>query len=223
MTPLQSLIQAARTRVTGGSAPADPNRNGCSYAVTVITPIVDRQQADAVRKELCKLGHGKHSPFHDLPDVQFARWVVIDQLLTDWKCAPKPPPTVNSPYLLFSADLTAPAYRADRLPGSFFRDMVARIPGVCNAVWGKCLGCPDAGIDPDGFVKYLTDSQIKMGLYYAGFPNLTGDEIAAALNVREQLARFASNHQDEMLATAGSPAHQALKDAYLAESATWIP
>jgi hypothetical protein len=219
VTPLRSRIRALRTSIASGLSTPDANRSGCSYAVTVITPIVDRDQAEALRTELSKLGHGKHSPLHGNPDVQFARWVVIDQLLMDWKRAPKPPPTLTSPYLLFSADLTAPAYRADRLPDSFFRDLAARIPDVCNAVWGKCLNCPNARTDPDLFVGYLTGSQIRMGLYYARFPDLTGDEIAAALSVREQFARFARDHQRAMLQ---ATSHHKLRSDYLTESAKWI-
>jgi hypothetical protein len=226
VTPPQSAIQAVRKRVTSRLIPADPNRKGCSYAVVLITPI-DRPQTVALSNELSKLGHGKASPFYSIPDVQFARWIVIDQLLTDWKGAPKPPPILKSPYLLFSADLTAPAYRADRLPDSFFRELAARNPAVCKAVWGKCLGCPDVHKDRDKFVDYLTDSQIKVGLYYAAFPDLTAEETAAALELREQLARFARDHQDEMLRAPGAPgtdqAHQNLQTAYLTESATWGP
>ena len=222
MTPLCSLIRTVRNRITSIVGTADPNRNGYSYAVTLITPIVDRDHADALRTELSKLGRRGRSPFSSIPDVQFARWVVIDQLLTEWKGAPKPPPTLKSQYLLFSADLTAPAYRANRQPESFFRDLATQIPHVCHAVWGKCRCCPDPRGDPDRFVKYLADSQINMGLYYAGFPDLTGDEIAAALKVREQLALFARDHQHEMLQAAGPVAHRKLQIDYENESAKWI-
>ena len=118
--------------------------------------------------------------------------------------APKPAPTLNSEYLLFSADLTAPASRAGRLPESFFRDLATRMPHVCHSLWGECRGCPDPRTNPKAFVEYLSASRIDIGLYYAGFPNLTGDDIAAAVNLREQLAQFALEHQDEMLAAAGT-------------------
>jgi hypothetical protein len=219
VTPLQSRIEGFRKAVTSRLIPREPNRKGSSYAVTVITPIRPDQTA-ALSDELDKLKPGKSSPFYDLPDVQFARWVIIEQLLTDWRGAPKPPPTVASPYLLFGADLTAPAYRADRLPDSFFRDMATRIEVTCNAVWGNCLECPDAS-DVDAFVDYLKDSQINVGLYYSAFPDLTAAEIANVLSVREQFARFARDHQGEMLQTAGLPAHEKLLNAYRSEAAKW--
>ena len=57
-------------------------------------------------------GPGPASPLAKVPDVQFARWVIIDQLRTDWAGAPKPPPRLKSDYLLFSADVTAPAVQS---------------------------------------------------------------------------------------------------------------
>jgi len=172
------------------------NRRGSSCAVTVVTPI-QPGQVDALRSVLHGFGPGSQSPLHDVPDVQFARWVVIDGLRTDWPRAPRRPSRLKSQYLLFSADLTAPARRADGLPGSFFRDLATLIPTTCAEVWGRCRGFPGVS-DVDAFVDYLTRSQIEIGLYYARFPDDTPDDIARALEVRRKLAEFVLDHQDVM-------------------------
>jgi len=224
VTP-QSIIGAVRQRVANRIFSAQPNRRGSSYAVTVITPIdPDPERMQALRAELAGLKPGQGSPLNGIPDVHFARWVIVDRLHIDWKGAPKKPPKLGSPYLLFSADLTAPGYRADRLPDTFFRDLAERIPDTCNAVWGKCLECPDAG-NVNGFVDYLKKSQIDIGLYYVAFPDLTPDEITAVMKIRERFARFAREHQADARLPDGSreaeKAHRRLLDAYLQESATW--
>lgn len=204
-------------------APPDANRRGASYAVTVITPIAPGQ-LDPLRDLLHSFAPGDGSPLARVPDVQFARWVVIDQLRTGWDGAPRRPSSLNSSYLLFSADLTAPANRADDLPESFFRDLAERIPRQCAAVWGKCRGFPGTA-DVEQFVDYLTRSQIRLGLYYAAFPDDTPDEIAAALEVRRKFAEFVVAHQYVISspAAANGPheAFKKLRDEYVRESAEW--
>jgi hypothetical protein len=164
---------------------------------------------------------GSPSPLADVPDVQFARWVVIDGLRTDWPGAPPRPSVLRSDYLLFSADLTPPRYRAARLPGSFFRDLAQFMPVATKRVWEHCLGFP--GLRPvEDFVEYLTRSQIEIGLYYAAYPDATPVDIHAALKVREKLTEFAITHQDAIVRSRRSSTHrQELREAYRNESPSW--
>lgn len=216
MISLRSLVTTVHGVAKLLLFPPPPNRKGRSYALTVVTPI-QPGQADALRSVLHGFNPGDQSPLHEVADVQFARWVVIDQLLTDWPGAPRRASRLKSQYLLFSADLTAPADRADRLPESFLRDLATVIPTTCNAVWGKCRGFPGTA-DVEAFVDYLTRSRIEMALYYARFPDATPDDIARALEVRRQLAEFVVGHQAVMTIAPGSPdapaARQRLRDDY---------
>ena len=189
--------------------PPPPNRRGCSYAVTVVTPI-EPGQVEALRTVLRGFEPGEGSPLHDLSDVQFARWVVIDQLLTDWAGAPRRPSRLNSQYLLFSADLTAAPDRVDGLPEAFFRDLATTIPTTCIEVWGRCRGFPDI-TDVEAFVEYLKRSQLEFRLYYARFPDTTPSEITNALEVRRRLAEFVVEHQADMSLAPGSPGVQAAR------------
>ena len=187
--------------------PQPLNRIGCSYAVTVVTPI-EARQVEPLRTVLRGFEPGEGSPLHELTDVQFARWVVIDQLLTDWEGAPSRPSRLNSHYLLFSADLTVPPSRVDGLPEAFFRELAMLIPTTCTEVWGKCRGFPGT-TDVEAFVEYLKRSQIQFHTYYARFPDATPDEISKALEVRRHLAEFVVEHQADMSLVAGSPGVQA--------------
>jgi hypothetical protein len=195
----------------------DPNRRGSSYAITVITPI-KKGRTDALRNVLQGYGRASQSPLSKLPDVQFARWVIIDQLRTDPRWAPKPRPTLKSQYLLFSADLTVPGYRTGGLPDAFFRDL-AGLPAA-RKVWAHCLQYP--GTSVDAFVAYMRKSQIAIGLYYAAYPDATGADVRHALGVRTRLTTFAREHQH-----AFAREHQndidsaALRTLYLRKSARW--
>lgn len=220
MIKLRSLTAVRRQVATAVGSP-EPNRSGCSYALTVITPICPKR-LPALKCALRSFGHGEASPLAKVPDVHFARWVVIDSLRTRWPGAPRRPSKLNSQYLLFSADLTAPAYRAGGLPGTFFRDLFCYIRDDCVKVWGNCRGFPEV-VNPDRFAAYLAEGQIEIGLYYAAFPDLTPGEIASALEVREQLAQFALEHQELTVggSKAGADAKRTLKDDYLRASESW--
>jgi hypothetical protein len=194
---------------------SQPNRDGNSYAVTVVTPI-ESDKADTLRRVLRSFRPASRSPFAYIADVQFARFVIIDQLRTDWPRAPRKPSALGEPYLLFSADLTAPAGRVAGLPETFFRDLATHFPSTCTLVWGRCLGFPGVR-NVDDFVDYLTRSQIEIGLYYAAFPNVTPDEIRSAIDLHRQFTRFVCEHEDAMSLPAGSPARTQIRDDYLAE------
>ena len=225
MTTLRSLPALLGRVATLPFAQSQDNRVGCSYGLTLITPIIPGQER-ALTSVLEAFEPRQGSPLANLPDVQFARWVVIDRLRTKWPGAPRWPSTLESKYLLFSADLTAPPERAPGLPGTFFRDLAKHMHDECEAVWGKCLGFP--GVDRPEFAEYLARSQIDIGLYYAASPYATPDDIGRALKVREQLTRFVLDHQWEtthaLLSAASETrdtARQTLKDAYLRESGSW--
>jgi len=216
VTTPSSLLAAVGRIAAAALGATSVNRRGNSYAVTLITPILP-DASDELRDVLRGFKLGSGSPLAKVPDVHFARWVVIDRLRLDWPGAPKRPSRLRSQYLLFSADLTAPAYRAACLPGTFFRDLAHHIPDECDAVWKHCMNFP--GVDEvDHFVKYLSHSQIDIDLYYAAFPDLTPSDISRAINVRQGFAQFVLQHQDALV---GDRGHDTLKAAYIKESASW--
>lgn len=213
---LRALAAAIAGRGGGSSS-------GRSYAVTLVTPIRAGAEAD-LAAHIRGLGVGEKSPLAKLPYVHFARWVVIDQLKTDWAGAPDPPPRLKSQYLLFTASLTAPAEKnvrpaasryANRLPESFLREVHSVIPADADAIWRHCLHYPGIS-DADAFVRYLACSELETSLFHVGYPDVTVDEVRQALAARDKLIAFAREHQGEQDAAQ-------LQHAYLEEAPTWLP
>jgi hypothetical protein len=189
------------------------SRRGRSHALTLLTPIKPRAAAELARV-LRALPTGEDSPLALLPDVHFARWVVIDRLNTDWPRTPRRPSRLRSDYLMFTADVTVPRYEGYTLPDSFLRQLIARIPEAADRVWGFCLEYPGAR-NANACIRYLADSQVDASLYYVGFPDVTVNEIRRALAARDGLVRFVREHQ-------GRPDPGALQQAYLAEARQWF-
>jgi hypothetical protein len=220
-------VRAAR-RIARVLATVRPGRGGGSrssrsFAVTLLTPVRAGAEAE-LSAHFTTLGVGDRSPLAKLPYVHFARWVVIDQLKTDWPGAPVPAPRLNSRYLLFTASVTAPqedhvtpaeARYAERLPDSFLYELVTRIPADADAIWRHCLGYPGIS-DADAFVRYLARSQLAASLFHVGYADVPVDEVRQALAARDAVVAFARDHQGEQ--DAGE-----LQRAYLEESPTWSP
>jgi hypothetical protein len=169
----------------------DSNRNGRSYALTVVTPIRAGHRLELVR-EIGRLGIGAGSPLAQLPYLHFGRWLVIDQLKTGWEGAPRRPSQLDSEYLLFSASLTAPG-RNDGYPEAFLRELATTIPEVAHALWCHCEGYPGSVDPPDAFVRYLAKSRVKTHYFYVGYADVTVDEVRQALETRDGLIEFASD------------------------------
>ena len=210
-------LGSARPRRGGGS------RSGRSFAVTLLTPVRAGAEGE-LSAYLNALGVGDKSPLAKLPYVHFARWVVIDQLKTDWPGAPVPPPRLKSQYLLFTASLTAPAEDhvplaegryAEQLPESFLYELCTRIPADAHAIWSHCVGYPGIS-DGDAFVRYLARSQLETSLFHVGYADVTVEEVRQALAACDALVTFARDHQREQDA-------KTLQQAYREESPTWFP
>lgn len=199
--------------LTPPHGPGSGSRSGRSYAFTSLTPIRGGSER-ALAAQLRGLPTGDRSPLARLDHVHLGRWMVIDDLKTAWPGAPKDPTRLRSAYLLFTASITAPDNRyADHLPGNFLADLAARMPAEADTIWGNCVGYPGSA-DVDGFVAYLSRSQLDTLLFHVGYPNATVEQVRHALAARDGLVNFVRTHQDEK-----GPAR--LQRAYLEESATW--
>lgn len=203
-----------------GAARADGSRSDRSFAITLLTPI----RPDATTElaaEIDALGVGNCSPLAKLGFVHFGRWVIIDQLKTNFPDPPVPQPKLRSEYLLFSACVTGPIDDADpatngyvkQLPASFLREIWQEIPGTADAIWRHCWNFPGVN-DRDAFVRYLAKSQVNTSLFHVGYPQATVEEVRRAIAKRDRFIAFAREHQ-------GEPDPAALQQAYRRESATW--
>lgn len=201
------------TAIAPCRGPGARSRSGRSYAFTSLTPI-RAGHGEGLTAHLSDLPMGRESPLARLPYVHFARWLVIDQLKTDWSGAPRDPTRLQSGYLLFTASITGPdsGRYAKELPGSFLREL-AQVPEAADAIWGNCVGYPGSA-SVDEFVAYFLKSQLDTLLFYLGYPNATVEQVNHALAARDGLMGFARRHQGD-----DDPAR--LQQAYVEESATW--
>lgn len=220
-----ALIRGARGAAAGPSRGkgSGGSRSGRSFALTLLTPVLPGK-TETLAAYLHELGVGDKSPLSRLPYVHFARWVVVDQLKTDWPGAPVPRPSLKSAYLLFTANVTGPAEEqpsggaedyVKRLPESLLHEIRARMPAEANAIWSHCYGFPGLA-DADAFVSYLARSQLDTSLFHVGYADVTVDDVRQALAARDSLVSFARDHQHEQDA-------ERLQHAYLEESPTWFP
>jgi hypothetical protein len=202
--PIVALAERARSSVRAWRSPAD------SHVFTMLTAI--RPGHEAILGRTLRELPVDASPLAALPDVHVARWVVIDQLKTGWAGGPRRTPRLNSAYLLFSATLAAPRGSGYRFPETFVNDIRTRMGDAANDVWGHCMGYPGTR-GRDDFIDYFLSSRVHTGIHQFGYPGWSVDDVRCALNIRRAFAEFALTHQ-------GEPA-EALKDAYLQESAKW--
>jgi len=188
------------------------NRRGRSYAFTSLTPILPAKGLAVDRALIDFENNG--SPFARMPEVHCARLVVIDQLKTRWPGVPRPTPRLNSQYLLFTADLTAP-YAGYTMPDDFLAHMFMTMGSKTVAsVWGRCRGYPEHA-DAFKFTHWLKRSQLDTSLYFAGYPDVTPSEVAHALAVRDELIAFVQGNQ--------RPASwAAAREAYVAKAEKWF-
>lgn len=212
-----SLVSTGASVVRAVFAKRPPDagsRSGRSYAITLMTPVRAGQEA-ALAAQIDGLGIGAESPLAQLPYVHFARFLLVDQLKTEWPGAPSPPPRLRSAYLLFTASITAPDDDySERMPSSFLEQLRTVVSADADAIWGHCVAYPGTP-DRERFVRYLASSQLETSLFHVGYPDVTVDQVRQRLAVRDSLIAFALDVQGKSDAE--------LHQAYLKESPTWFP
>lgn len=184
--------KAAGEAVRGQIARAreDRARNGRSYAFSSLAPVKEGRER-ALARTLRGLSE---SPLARLPYVHFARFVVIDELKTDWCGVPRPLPRLSAQYLLFTADVTAPEGLGYELPGALVEELRLYIPDEVTAVWGECIDFPGTE-DVAGLHRFFERSQLDTVLYYVGARDATVPEVKDALRVRDEFIAFATEFQ----------------------------
>ncbi len=202
--------------LSGRGAPGSGNRAGRSYYFTSLTPVRKGSEL-SLAAHLRALPTGSESPLSRLDEVHLGRWLVLDDLKKmNLPGEPAHPTHLQSAYLLFTATVTAADdHSADGLPVSLIREIAGKIPDDADAIWGHCVGYP--GLTPvDPFVAYLAESQLDTLLFHVGNPDATVEQVREAIAARDGLVGFVRKYQDEK-----DPAK--LQQAYLEESAAWLP
>jgi hypothetical protein len=178
-------------------------------ALTAVRPF----HASQLGRELRVLAPAQGSPLAQLRYLQLGRWVVIDQLKSDWIGLPRRMPTLKSAYLLFTATVTVPETDADyRFPGSLLANMRTDMGAAADKVWSHCWGYPGSQAPAD-FDRYFVESRILTGMHHFDYGDATVETVRDALQVHAKFASFAQTNQGQVGVK--------LQDAYLKASRSW--
>ena len=179
------------------------NQRWGAHSLVLLVPIADGAGEDLQRAlDRC----APRSPFTDLHEVHFARWVVIEQLKSGFKHAARRPSRLDRPYLLFTADYTP--LDGDVAP----RTLLERVAAAGADVWQHCDGFPTAA---GARADYLAAHRCDTTLYYAGYRDATPARVKTAVARRDALSRFVVEQRDVR-----DPA--TLQRRYLQEAARWF-
>jgi hypothetical protein len=186
-----------------------PSQCGTSWAITMLIP-VRAGAVEALRSILADFDR-LDSPLSGLPAVHFGRWVVIDQLKMNWPGAPSRVLALKSPYLLFTACATTPDAQ------TFLTELTTGIPETVDSIWQHCVGYPAtaaAVADGPAVAQYLARGLITASMFYAGYADVTPNQVKQALRGRELFDTFVLDHQGHEPATVHA--------AYRQESPAWF-
>ncbi len=150
----------------------------CSF--TALSPI--RPDGVAPLRELLEAIDGGTSPFAAMPQVHFARWVIVDgvhsqpgQRRDGWP----------HPYLLTS--LTCDGTRAP------LEDLHTALGPLREQIWQHCHGHPsDAG--PQEFASYLGAHRVPSNRFFTAYPYAGVGAVRAGLDSHQRLVEFARRH-----------------------------
>ncbi|RKS75431.1 hypothetical protein CLV35_1897 [Motilibacter peucedani] len=163
----------------------DRNRSGSARALMVLTPVVPGRE-EALRTLLAALPRGRgRSPFAALQRTHFARWVVVDDFVTD-PGQPSPDP-LGGAYLVFTSNLDGPL-------DDYLDELASGSLSVIGEVWGHCVACPHPARGAP-FKAYLEHNRIDTGYFYSAYPTATVADVRRALALRERMIRFVTAAQ----------------------------
>jgi hypothetical protein len=163
----------------------DPNRSGRQYALTVMSPILDGHE-EALRRVVRDFPTGPESPFARVPELHFARVVIIPELV--WEGGGEPTEQLSNHYLLLSTCSTSKL--DDHLEA-----LRASMPSELDAIWSHCVRYPGAGSEV-AFHGWVRTGQIETSLFHAGYPDASVQDVRDSVALRDDLVSFALDSQD---------------------------
>lgn len=192
------------------------NTGGKAYALTTLAPIKNGMVgqtvfADEVRNRLRTWRLNENSPLARVPQTYFARFFVLDDvfyastpgsdavfnfsdilsLFSDkFRIAALPHEDhLKSKYLVFSSD-----FHGD--PDSYLGNMWNAISDEIKSVWEYCYAF-DKVQDAPGFIDYMKKCQLTANLFFVGSTDDSLEEQLKALYLKQELAKFAVDHQGQ--------------------------
>src|SRR5277367_5278200 len=172
-----------------------PNQNGKVYGLTILSPIIDDDQATPshdlqIREYLASLLHAEslllaESPFAVAPGTHLARLVVMDDVI--YVGMPACEEHLKSKYLVFESN-------CDGDLEGYLSGLAATAPEQLDAIWSHCVGYPGAG-NVAAFVEYMKACQIETTFYFAPINDKSVPETLRALQTQRAIADFVASHQ----------------------------
>lgn len=203
------------------------NTSGKAYALTCLCPIEKGHHngtaySDEVRHRLQNWGLLERSPMAKVPQTYLCRYFVLDDVYYESLAGTEFGGTFYDFMSIFSDKFRRAALpREDHLKSKYIvfscnlhGDLDAYLRGMWDAIsedirhiWQFCYGF-DHVTDADSFVAYIKKCQLSAALFFVGSNDDPLPEQLKALYLKQELSRFAAEHQ-------GKPAAE-LQQAYQA-------
>jgi len=167
-----------------------PNQNGKVYGLTILSPIIDDEQAVPshdlqIRNYLAKLPTDENSPFALAPATHLTRIVVMDDVI--YVGMPSCEEHLKSKYLIWESN-------CDGDLNTYLTGLATSIPEHLDAIWSHCVGYPGAA-NLQAFIDYMKACQIETTFLFAAVNDKSVPESLRALQTQRAVADFVANHQ----------------------------
>jgi hypothetical protein len=167
-----------------------PNKNGKVYGLTILSPIIDDDQATPshdlqIREYLATMPTGEQSPFALAPGTHLARLVVMDDVI--YVGMPACEEHLKSKYLVFESN-------CDSDLEGYMSGLAASVPEQLDAIWSHCVGYPGAA-DQKAFIGYMKACQIETTFFFAAINDKSVPQTLRALQTQRAVTDFIANHQ----------------------------
>jgi hypothetical protein len=171
-------------RRKGRQNPVNTNGQASGFlSMTAIKP----DEVDALREYLEGFRDRGERPFDKVPGTHMARFVIVEK----FNCKPaykqRKPETIACASLCFSSNLDGPI-------DAYLDVLCDALQPEAQEIWGRCCGAP-ATCEGQALKDYLKHNQVDCGFFYAAYGQATVEQVKAALDQRERLMRFATDHQ----------------------------
>jgi hypothetical protein len=162
-------------------------RNTCgqAYALSVLTPIRDGEEASLARC-LNALPQGPASPLAKVPGTHIARWVVIGDVVYEGS-SQRRRDHLSAGRLLFTSNFDGPL-------DPYLERLRIGLGEVADRIWGRCTGYPGR-TDAAAFAAYLCSHQLECSLFFAAYGGRTVEQVERSLAARRKVIDFALRAQ----------------------------
>jgi hypothetical protein len=167
-----------------------PNQNGKVYGLTILSPIIDDEQAVPshdlqIRNYLAKLPTDQNSPFALAPATHLCRLAVMDDVI--YVGMPSCEEHLKSKYLVWESN-------CDGDLNTYLTGLATAIPQHLDAIWSHCIGYPGAA-NLQAFIDYMKACQLETTFFFAAVNDKSVPETLRALQTQRAVADFIADHQ----------------------------